>query len=168
MSLNRYESALLLMVQKKANIPVSLTMKIPSNLVESNSHLKDTKGDDFITINVFSMSHDIGTDYSDNRFKFNIKMDLKIAVSELTFNMDIENDRKKLTSLITKQLNNDLNDLIHKIQKQQLDPFGFGDYARAFQYEEWKQVEDDWPSSFSKANVKVAPTIKILENGIIK
>ncbi|PFI05921.1 spore germination protein, partial [Bacillus cereus] len=85
MSLNRYESALLLMVQKKANIPVSLTMKIPSNLVESNSHLKDTKGDDFITINVLSLSHDIGTDYSDNRFKFNIKMDLKIAVSELTF-----------------------------------------------------------------------------------
>ncbi len=42
------------------------------------------------------MSHDIGTDYSDNRFKFNIKMDLKIAVSELTFNMDIENDRKKI------------------------------------------------------------------------
>ncbi|PGX47537.1 spore gernimation protein, partial [Bacillus cereus] len=37
-----------------------------------------------------------------------------------------------------------------------------------FQYKEWKQVEDDWPSAFSKANVKVAPTIKILENGIIK
>ena len=30
------------------------------------------------------------------------------------------------------------------------------------------KVEDDWPSAFSKANVKVAPTIKILENGIIK
>ncbi|MDG0961231.1 Ger(x)C family spore germination C-terminal domain-containing protein, partial [Bacillus paranthracis] len=108
------------------------------------------------------------TDYSDNRFKFNVKMNLKIAVSELTFNMDIDKDRKKLTSLVTKQLNKDLNDLIHNIQKQQLDPFGFGDYARAFQYEKWKRVEDDWPSAFSKANVKVAPTIKILENGIIK
>lgn len=114
------------------------------------------------------MNHDIRTDYSDNHFKFNVKMDFKIAVSELTFNMDIDKDRKKLTSLITKQLNKDLNNLIHKIQKQQLDPFGFGDYARAFQYEEWKKVEDDWPSAFSKANVKVAPTIKILENGIIK
>lgn len=95
-------------------------------------------------------------------------MDLKIAVSELTFNMDIDKDRKKLTSLITKQLNKDLNDLIHNIQKHQLDPFGFGDYVRAFQYKEWEKVEDDWPSVFSKANVKVAPTIKILENGIIK
>ncbi|MEB8647111.1 Ger(x)C family spore germination C-terminal domain-containing protein, partial [Bacillus cereus] len=168
MSLNRYESALLLLLQKKANTPVSLTLKIPSTSVESNSDLKDTDGGDFVTINVLSMDRDIHTDYSDNHFKFHVKMDLKIAVSELTFNMDIDKDRKKLTSLITKQLNKDLNDLIHNIQKQQLDPFGFGDYARAFQYKEWKQVEVDWPSAFSKANVKVAPTIKILENGIIK
>lgn len=154
--------------KKKANTPVSLTMKIPSTQVESNSDLKDTEGKDFVTINVLNMNRDIHTGYSDNRFKFNIKMDFKVSVSELTFNMDIDKDRKKLTSLIAKQLNKDLNDLIHKIQKQQLDPFGFGDYARAFQYKEWKQVEDDWPSAFSKANVKVAPTIKILENGIIK
>lgn len=89
-------------------------------------------------------------------------------VDKTVINMNIDKDRKKLTSLITKQLNKDLNDLIHKIQKQQLDPFGFGDYARAFQYKEWKEVEDDWPNAFSKANVKVVPTIKILENGIIK
>ncbi|PEA75650.1 Ger(x)C family spore germination protein [Bacillus wiedmannii] len=168
MSLNRYESALLLLLQKKANIPVSLTLKIPSHSVESNSHLKDTDGDDFVTINVLSMNRDIHTGYNDNHFNFNIAMNFKVSVSELTFNMNIDKGRKKLTSLITKQLNKDLNDLIHKIQKQQLDPFGFGDYARAFQYKEWKEVENDWPSAFSKANVKVVPTIKILENGIIK
>ena len=54
--------------------------------------------------------------------------------------MDIDKDSKKLTSIITKQLNKDLNDLIHSIQKQKLDPFGFGDYARAFQYKEWKKL----------------------------
>ncbi|PGB61878.1 Ger(x)C family spore germination protein [Bacillus toyonensis] len=168
MSLNRYESALLLLLQKKANTPVSLTMKIPSTRVESNSNLKDTEGNDFVTINVLSMNRNIRSGYSDNRFKFNIKMNLKIAISEITFNMDLDKDKKKLTSLIAKQLNKDLNELIHKIQKQQLDPFGFGDYARAFQYKEWKKVEDDWPNSFSKASAKVTPTIKILESGIIK
>lgn len=55
--------------------------------------------------------------------------------------MDIDKDRKKLTSLITKQLNKDLNDLIHNIQKQQLDPFGFGDYARAFQYKNGEKLK---------------------------
>lgn len=64
--------------------------------------------------------------------------------------MDIDKDRKKLTSLVTKQLNKDLNNLIHKIQKQQLDPFGFGDYARAFQYEEWKKLKTLGRVSFQK------------------
>ncbi|GAB6424944.1 spore germination protein GerSC [Bacillus luti] len=168
MSLDRYESALLLLLQKKANTPVSLTMKMPSDSVESNSALKDTDGGDFVTINVLTMKRMIGNDYNDNRFQFNIKMNFNISVSEMTFDMDMYKDGEKLTSLITKQLNKDLNDLIHKIQKQQLDPFGFGDYARAFQYKEWKKVEDDWPKAFSKANVKVTSTIKILESGIIK
>ncbi|HDX9627470.1 TPA: Ger(x)C family spore germination protein [Bacillus cereus] len=168
MSLNRYESALLLMLQEKANTPVSLTMHIPSAPVKNNNRLKDTKEKDFITINVFSINRYINTGYNDNHFKFNVGMNLNVAISEITFNMDIDKDTKKLTALITKQLNKDLNELIHNIQKQQLDPFGFGDYARAFQYKEWKTVEDDWPSAFSKANVKVTSTIKILENGIIK
>lgn len=168
MSLDRYESALLLLLQKKANTPVSLTMKMPSDLVESNSALKDTDGGDFITINVLTIKRMMGTGYSDNRFQFNIKMNFNISIAEMTFNMDIDKDNKKLTALITKQLNKDLNELIHKIQKQQLDPFGFGDYARAFQYKEWKKVEDDWPKAFSKASVKVTSTIKILESGIIK
>ncbi|MFJ8524410.1 MULTISPECIES: Ger(x)C family spore germination protein [Bacillus cereus group] len=168
MSLNRYESALLLMLQEKANTPVSLTMHIPSAPVKNNNRLKDTKEKDFITINVLSINRYINTGYNDNHFKFSVGMNLNVSISEITFNMDIDKDRKKLTSLITKQLNKDLNDLIHNIQKQQLDPFGFGDYARAFQYKEWKTVEDDWPSAFSKANVKVTSTIKILENGIIK
>ncbi|MGE6537900.1 Ger(x)C family spore germination protein [Bacillus luti] len=168
MSLDRYESALLLLLQKKANTPVSLTMKMPSDSVESNSALKDTDGGDFVTINVLTMKRMIGNDYNDNRFQFNIKMNFNISVSEMTFDMDMYKDEEKLTSLITKQLNKDLNELIHKIQKQQLDPFGFGDYARAFQYKEWKKVEDDWPKAFSKASVKVTSTIKILESGIIK
>lgn len=69
--------------KRKANIPVSLTIKIPSHSVESNSHLKDTEGDDFVTINVLSMNRDIRTDYSDNHFKFKVKMDLKLPYLNL-------------------------------------------------------------------------------------
>ncbi len=55
MSLNRHESTLLIL-QKKANIPVSLTMHIPSAPVTSNNRLQDTKEKDFITINVLSIN----------------------------------------------------------------------------------------------------------------
>ena len=54
--------------------------------------------------------------------------------------MDIDKDRKKLTSYYktTKQRFERFNP---QHSKQQLDPFGFGDYARAFQYEEWKKLK---------------------------
>jgi hypothetical protein len=42
------------------------------------------------------------------------------------------------------------------------------DILRPLLFKDWKKVKDDWPSSFSKASVKVTPSIKILESSIIK
>lgn len=84
------------------NILVLFILKIFFILVESNSDLKDIDGGDFVIINVFSMNCDIYIDYSDNYFKFYVKMDLKIVVFEFIFNMDIDKDRKKLIFFIIK------------------------------------------------------------------
>lgn len=106
--------------------------------------------------------------YDRNHFIFNIKLNLKISIAERTFDVNMRKDKGELAALITKQLNKDFNNLIHKIQSEKLDPFGFGDYARSFQYKHWKKVENDWPNAFSEASVTVTPVVKILENGIIK
>ncbi|ARJ21399.1 spore gernimation protein XB [Bacillus mycoides] len=167
-SLNRHESALLLMLKNKVNPPVSLTMPIYAKRVETDSSLKNSRGKDFITINVQDIKRDLSTRYDRNHFVFNIKLDLNISIAERTFNANMRKDKGELAALITKQLNKDFNNLIHKIQSEKLDPFGFGDYARAFQYKHWKKVENDWPNAFSEASVTVTPVVKILENGIIK
>ncbi|MEK4738191.1 MULTISPECIES: Ger(x)C family spore germination protein [Bacillus] len=167
-SLNRHESALLLMLKKKVNPPVSLTMPIYAKRVETDSSLRNSKEKDFITINVQDIKRDLSTRYDRNHFVFNIKLNLKISIAERTFDVNMKKDKGELAALITKQLNKDFNNLIHKIQREKLDPFGFGDYARAFQYEHWKKVENDWPNAFSEASVTVTPVVKILENGIIK
>ncbi len=167
-SLNRQESALLLMLKKNVNPPVSLTMPIYAKRVEADSSLRDSKGKDFITINVQDIKRDLSTRYDRNHFVFNIKLNLKISIAERTFDVNMRKDKGELAALITKQLNKDFNNLIHKIQSEKLDPFGFGDYARAFQYKHWKKVENDWPNAFSEASVTVTPVVKILENGIIK
>ncbi|HEK9100719.1 Ger(x)C family spore germination protein [Bacillus pfraonensis] len=168
MSLNRTESALLLMLQKEAIPPVSLTIHIPSAPVATHSSLRNTKGKDFVTINVLDINRDISTRYNGNHFVFDMKMKLKASIAERTFDIDMKKDVEKLTALITKKLEKDFNDLIHKVQRQKLDPFGFGDYARAFQYKQWKEIENEWPNTFSEASVKVTPTLRILENGIIE
>ena len=82
--------------------------------------------------------------------------------------MNTKKDKEKLAAILTKQLSSDLNGLIKKVQKQQLDPFGFGAYARAFQYQHWKRIENHWPTEFSKATVTVTPTLRILDHGIIE
>ncbi len=95
-------------------------------------------------------------------------MKLTASIAERTFDIDMKKDTVKLTALITKQLEKDFNDLIHKVQRQKLDPFEFGDYARAFQYKQWKEIKNEWLNTFSEASVKVTPTLKILESGIIE
>ncbi|MDP1471815.1 Ger(x)C family spore germination protein [Priestia megaterium] len=168
MSLNRQESAFLLLLQKKATMPVSLTIRIPSKTVETQHSPQNIKGSNFITINVLGMDQKIKTHYDRDHFVFDVKMKLNVSLVERTFSMNMKNDQEKLDTILTKQLNRDLNRLIQKVQKQQLDPFGFGDYARAFQYQHWKKIENNWPTTFSEATVKVTPTVRILDHGIIE
>jgi Ger(x)C family germination protein len=167
MSLNRQESTLLLMLQKNAQLPISLSIRMPSLPFKTENSRRNVKGKDFVTINVMSMGRDIVTRYDRDHFAFDVKMKLNVSIGERTFNMDMKKDKEKLDAILTKQLSGELNGLIKKVQKQQLDPFGFGDYARAFQYHSWKIVENRWPAEFSKANVKVTPILKILDHGII-
>jgi Ger(x)C family germination protein len=167
MSLNRQESTLLLMLQKNAQLPISLTIRTPSVPFKTENSRENVKGKDFVTINVMRMDRDIVTGYDQNHFAFNVKMKLSVSMGERTFDMNMKKDKKKLAAILSKQLCGDLNGLIKKVQKQQLDPFGFGDYARAFQYRNWKKVKNQWPAEFSKANVKVTMALKILDHGII-
>lgn len=168
MSLNRQESALLLMLQKDAKMPVSLTIRVPSKSFETQYSLRNVRGSGFITINVISMKQKIRTKYDKGQFAFDVNMKLNASLAERTFNMNMKKDQEKLDTLLAKQLSYDLNTLIQKVQRQQLDPFGFGDYARAYQYQQWKKIENNWPTTFSKATVKVTPTVRILDHGIIE
>ncbi|MFD6442403.1 Ger(x)C family spore germination C-terminal domain-containing protein, partial [Peribacillus sp. NPDC060186] len=168
MSLNRRESALLLMLQKKGKLPISLTISMPSVPFETKNTNKNVKNRDFVTININRINRDLSTGYNKNHFSFDVKMKLNISITERTFNMNMEKDQEKLAKIITEGLNRDLNSIIQKVQSHKLDPFGFGEYARAFQYQHWKKIENDWPAEFSSATVKVTPIVKISEAGIIK
>lgn len=168
MSLNRLDSAILLMLQKKAVMPVTVTMHIPPLPFKSHNCCNNLKGKDFVTINVVSMRRDLLTRYNRDHFVFDVKMKLNVSMEERTFNMDMKKDKDKLAAILSEQFGKELTGLIQKVQKQQLDPFGFGDYARAFQYRHWKRVENHWPTEFSKATVTVTPTVRILEHGIIE
>jgi Ger(x)C family germination protein len=166
MPLNRRESALLLMLQKKVRPPVSLTIRMPPQSLKTLNARENVKGTDFVTVNVVGLSRRISTNYEKNHFSFDVKMNLEIALAERTFDVDMEKKQKQLAAIIADQLEKEFNGLIQKVQKQHLDPFGFGWYARAYRYEQWKKVDHRWPDELSRATVTVTPTIKIKDHGV--
>ncbi|WP_286884462.1 Ger(x)C family spore germination protein [Aneurinibacillus sp. UBA3580] len=168
MSLNRRESALLLMLQKKSRLPVSLTIRMPSSSLETLNIKKNRKNTDFVTVDIVGLSRSISTHYKKSRFLFDVKMNLEIDLVERTLDVDMKKKKEQLTAIITDQLEKELNGLIQKVQKQHLDPFGFGWYARAYQYQQWKKVDNRWPDEFSRATVTVTPIIKIKGHGVIQ
>ncbi|UED77777.1 Ger(x)C family spore germination C-terminal domain-containing protein [Brevibacillus sp. DP1.3A] len=72
---------------------------------------------------------------------------------------------EKAIAVVMKQ---NMEGVIAKLQKKQVDPIGLGKYARAYAYAEWKKVEDDWGRVFSKAKVTIHPEVKIIRVGVLK
>jgi Ger(x)C family germination protein len=168
MSLNRLESRLLLMLQKKAQLPIPLTVRMPSLSLKKPNARENVKGKDFVTISIHKLSSKISTDYKKNHFSFDVKMNLDVSIEERTFDADMEKKQEQIAAILADQLEKKLNALIQKIQKKHLDPFGFGWYARAYQYQQWKKVDNRWPDEFSRATVTVTPIINIKTYGVIQ
>ncbi|WCN39518.1 Ger(x)C family spore germination protein [Aneurinibacillus uraniidurans] len=168
LSLNRHESALLLMLQKSEHPPVSFTMRMPSFSFKTPNPLQNKKGTDFISVDVYKVKRKISVTHEHNHFSFMVQLEMNVDLTERTFDMNLDKNKEQLEAILTKQFTKELNSLVRKIQKKQLDPFGFGWHVRAYLYPEWKKVEEHWPLEFSKANVSIIPVVKIQKNGVIE
>lgn len=145
---------------KQGEISITTPVKLPG---ENNPIIKDR-----ISFFVKGVKKKVKTTYRDGKFHFDIQLNLRVAISERLFPFNMEKDYKKLEKLIAEELHKDYALLIKKCQESKTDPFGFGLYARAYEYEEWKKVEDDWPTAFSKATVQFKPEVSIKGNGVVK
>lgn len=99
-------------------------------------------------------------------FKESIKMD--IDLTELPAEVDLEKDKNKIKKAIENHLKQKFSNLIKKFQENEIDPVGYGLYARSFQYKEWKNVQDDWPKAFSEAKVDFNIDVTIRNQGVMK
>jgi hypothetical protein len=97
----------------------------------------------------------------DDHFIFDTDVKMRIAITERLFPFNVRKDASKLQKNIETKLKADFERLIKKTQTAKIDPIGFGLYARAYTYPEWKKVQNRWGKTFSKAdvNVKVSVTL---------
>ena len=93
---------------------------------------------------------------------------MEISISERYSSFDVATHKKELEQVLEKDLSQRYQKLIATFQKHQVDPVGFGVYARAYQYKEWKKVEEDWPKAFAHAKVRIKPIVSIKGFGVIE
>ncbi|PWW06575.1 Ger(x)C family germination protein [Paenibacillus cellulosilyticus] len=161
-SIGFQESVLLNLLKKDATKGVSLSFAIPG---EPNS--------DFFSLNRASFSvRDIDTkiksSYSNNNFHFLIRMKVSAAMTEQLFTLDIQQHADILERKLSQQMQKQLEKLIRKFQKHQIDPVGFGIYARAYQYRHYKENENNWGEAFSDAEIKCEVKVTINSMGTVK
>ncbi|HBZ81453.1 MULTISPECIES: Ger(x)C family spore germination protein [Brevibacillus] len=113
-------------------------------------------------------SKKVKTTFRDGKFHFEVKMKFGGGISERLFPFDMEKDYKDMEQMVNAELRKEFGKLVVKCQQNEVDPFGFGLYARAHAYQEWKKVQDNWPKAFAQAEVKFVPELSIKGNGVIR
>ncbi|QJD85576.1 Ger(x)C family spore germination protein [Cohnella herbarum] len=159
MTLNADQTKLLRILQHETKGEFSFTVTLP-----------DQPSDGFFQKNKMSFFPDFirvktKTDYKDNGFVFDIKVSMGIIVSERLFRFNGNKNTPELEKQLQEELQNQFREFLKKIQSAKIDPIGLGLYARAYEYAEWKKVQDTWEEAFSKATVNVKVKVKIRANG---
>ena len=164
-SLRIQENVLLMILQKQIKKEIPLTLQLPQMKKGGGGGIFDTN---VISFTLADMKTKIKTAYRDGRFQFDIRIRSYITLSEREFPFDVEKKSGELEKMIEKQLDQQFENLIKKIQKHKIDPIGLGLYARAHEYKEWQKVQDDWGEALSKADIKINVKVKVKSMGPIK
>ncbi|KGP73114.1 Ger(x)C family spore germination protein [Pontibacillus yanchengensis] len=133
---------------------------------ESDRHYEEVQGI-YINLGELSSDTDIQVVSVDN-IEFNVNINITARVLELSEAVKMEDDKiiKKLEETIDKNLEQQTEELIQKLQEMNSDPVGFGlKYQRKVGP---KAMENDkWRELYPQMKVKININTKILRSGII-
>ncbi|MDF2036370.1 Ger(x)C family spore germination protein [Cytobacillus oceanisediminis] len=120
-----------------------------------------------LSLDVSKAKIKVKTTYEQGKFHFNYKIKLSVNIIERLFPAD-NIKKNELEKMIENDLKSRFEDVIKKIQENKIDPMGLGIYARAYQYEQYKKVEDYWGEALADSNIDVSVDVVIKSTGAIK
>ncbi|WP_139490259.1 Ger(x)C family spore germination protein [Brevibacillus dissolubilis] len=124
--------------------------------------------DDAYSFSAGSISVKTKTGYQDDKFTFDIAVDMRVALTERFFPLDILKEGDKLEREMEREFEKRFKKFIGKIQAAKIDPIGLGIHARAYQYDHYKPVQNKWGEALSKADVNVKVKTVITSMGTTK
>ncbi|MEI7024214.1 Ger(x)C family spore germination protein [Paenibacillus sp. y28] len=158
-SLGPQESVLLRMLQNKTRKIVSLTFTMPGYPEKGPFHSGT------ISFDAQKVNTSIKTLYAEDRFHFDIRIKTAVALTERLFPFDVGNRGPELERMLEEQMKQELETLIKKLQRHQVDPIGLGLYARAYAYPHYKQIQDQWGQEFARSHITIGVKVTIKAMG---
>ncbi|MDQ6597698.1 Ger(x)C family spore germination protein [Bacillus salipaludis] len=159
LTIKPHENKLLRILQNKKRGDFPFTLSVP---LEPNGQEKH-----WLSFGTQSIKVKTKVRY-DGHYIFDTNIKMRVAITEMLFPFNVRKDAAKLEKSIQTKLKTDFEHLIKKAQTAKIDPFGYGLYARAYTYPEWKKVQNQWDEVFSKADVNVKVNVTISGMGTIK
>lgn len=161
-SLTYQETSLLHILKNEAKPGVSLTFSVddlqqtmPFNIDKVSFSLGD------ISVKTKS-SHEKG------RFQFNIKVKSIVSITEKFLEFELLENSEEMANKLSKEMKKNMEALIKKCQNYNIDPFGYGFYARAYQYPLYKEAQADWGKELSRAHFDVEVDLRIGSTGAVE
>ncbi|QRG70394.1 Ger(x)C family spore germination protein [Brevibacillus choshinensis] len=162
-SLDELESIQLLILQQDTKHPIFITMKMMDNSFQG----KDEESKN-ISFSIDYTDYKYRTSVKDGKFQFDLHFKHQIVLTEVLVKANPLKEKDRLEKAIALEMKKKMEAVVAKLQKRQLDPIGLGKYARAYAYDQWRTVEDDWGRAFSQAKINIIPEVKIISVGSLK
>ena len=153
-TLNIQESSLLLILKNEQK--KELTFSFPVTAINDEGGIFHKNE---ISVDVNRVKVKVKTHYNRDQFHFTYKISMTVNVVERIFSLDSINE-KELEKMLEKELKSRFEGLIKNIQKHKIDPIGLGLFARAYQYEQYKKVEEHWGRSSCGSRHRCFPKFK--------
>ncbi|RFB14872.1 Ger(x)C family spore germination protein [Bacillus sp. HNG] len=161
-SLDLSESTLFLFLKHNQKHPISYTtITIPTDNEDGIFHKHD------LSFEVTNVKSKIKTSHEKEKFKFDVKVSMSILILESLLSMDMKTNEAKIKEIIEERLKTEYEKLFKKIQSHKIDPIGFGIYARAYEYEHFKKVQENWGEALSQADINVTVEVEIKGMGTV-
>jgi Ger(x)C family germination protein len=158
-TLSIQDSSLLLILKDEQKQELTLTIPMTSLDDEGGIFNKNE-----LSIDISQVKSKVKTKYDQDQFHFNYKIHMTVNIVERLFPVDRVKE-EELKKMIEKKLKSRFEGLIKKIQENKIDPIGLGLYARAYQYEQYKKVEEHWGEALADSNIDVSVDIDIKSMG---
>ncbi|QCX33529.1 Ger(x)C family spore germination protein [Caloramator sp. E03] len=136
--------------------------KIKGGLITKKINIENNSAN--MSLEIFSNKTKIKPKFKNSKLIIDISTDTDVSIGEVSGDMDFSKEevREKIKSYFEEELENQIKDLIKKVQTEyDSDIFGFGSTIKIKMPSLWKEIEPKWDEVFKTVDVNVKSNINI-------